>query len=200
MRSVRAGAWLSWAALLACVHDARQAVGEGSSGESEDADATNADDAPSTQGVPDDGTPTTSEPDDGETTPGSTTTPGDTTDAGTSTGAQPACLTHEECGAGMICDGDCRRPLHCAELLSAWPETGNGDHPLDPDGDGTETSFTCDMEYEGGGWTRVLLEDFDASDGAAWSAAVVSSCGNLGQMLGGSGNFAGGTVDRGVEL
>lgn len=115
--------------------------------------------------------------------------------------AGAACSDVADCAAGLVCDaGWCALPASCAVLLAGSPGTASGPHALDPDGDGTGESFECDMELDGGGWTRVLLEDFETSDGSAWSASSTSACGALGMMLGGFGNFAGVDVERPVDL
>lgn len=113
-----------------------------------------------------------------------------------------ACSTSSDCMGGLVC-GDglaCAWPRSCLQLLTAWPETESGGWPLDPDGDGVSESFPCDMTPGDAGWTRVLSEDFASDSGDAWSQTETSSCGAMGEMLGGYDEFAGITVTRPVEL
>lgn len=112
------------------------------------------------------------------------------------------CGTTGDCMGGLVCGGasTCAWPASCLELVTAWPETESGDWPLDPDGDGQSEHFACDMTLGDAGWTRVLDEDFAAASGDAWSQTMVTTCGNLGQMLGGYGVFGTTTVTRDVPL
>lgn len=106
-----------------------------------------------------------------------------------------------DCAFALTCgDGSqCTFPPDCLQLLKAWPEANTGDYDIDPDADGTPMNVACDMDHEGGGWTRVLSEDFAKSDGAEWSETSIYTCGELGAMLGRFGQ-AEGDVQREVDL
>lgn len=117
-------------------------------------------------------------------------------------GSGDGCKVVTDCIEGLECGGEslCAFPASCAALLAAWPDAPTASYPLDPEGDGTSAEFPCDMDFQGGGWTRLLYEDFAVSDGLEWTNSATSVCGNLGNMLGGYDNFAGFDVSRPVEV
>lgn len=66
------------------------------------------------------------------------------------------------CTPGFFGDGtSCRLPLSCAELLALAPATPSGSYAIDPDGEGPRDALdvTCDMDTDGGGWTRLFFWD-----------------------------------------
>ena len=147
--------------------------------------------------------PTSAGPSSGEATPG-TTGPADTgsetgspgTDTGVSSSGGDAVCGNGEAEPGELCDDGnpdeadgcttlCRAPKHCLELLMLAPGTANETYEIDPEGDGAPFKAYCDME--GGGWTQVYYDEFNAKDG--WSAGEITECGELGKVLGGAGQF-----------
>lgn len=64
----------------------------------------------------------------------------------------------DECLAGYIDVGGCRRPANCTELHKADAALSSGDYVIDPDGAGgnPELTASCDMATDDGGWTLVL--------------------------------------------
>lgn len=69
-----------------------------------------------------------------------------------------------------FCDGSAWRPMtkfvgkSCKDILVKGGDFGSGYYTIDPDGDGGSNPFKvyCDMERDGGGWTRCL--DVRSSD------------------------------------
>lgn len=59
---------------------------------------------------------------------------------------------------------------------------------------GVATAATCDMVTDGGGWTLIFSDNFEASANAGWSMSSRYSCGGWSTMLGGYCNIAGGSV------
>jgi len=58
------------------------------------------------------------------------------------------------------CDGETNENcvfVNCKALLDANPGTPSGTYAMDPDGDGPkpQTTVYCNMDFDGGGWTRV---------------------------------------------
>ena len=91
--------------------------------------------------------------------------------------------------AGDGCDDSCQKEpaISCKELLALFPETTTGTYSIDPDGKGGNEPFDvhCDMDTDGGGWTRIAAEDFETST-SGWSATnTITTCGNYGKILGG---------------
>ncbi|PSQ45277.1 hypothetical protein BRD17_01870, partial [Halobacteriales archaeon SW_7_68_16] len=46
-------------------------------------------------------------------------------------------------------------PESCSEVQSSLSDPSTGEYTIDPDGDGDTLSVTCNMDYDGGGWTVV---------------------------------------------
>jgi cysteine-rich repeat protein len=100
----------------------------------------------------------------------------------------------EECDdsnsvAGDGCDANCQKEpqISCKALLALFPETVTGTYSIDPDGAGGNDPFDvhCDMDTDGGGWTRVAAEDFETST-SGWSTTnTITTCGSYGKILGG---------------
>jgi cysteine-rich repeat protein len=101
------------------------------------------------------------------------------------------CFGNADCESGL-CSGKCVGLYpSCYQLHLYFPSLQDGDYGLDPDGDGTPTTFHCLMLD--GGWTEVGRDDFTAPTG--WSAGMPGSCGTLSDhLLGGAGQFGAGAV------
>ncbi len=84
----------------------------------------------------------------------------------------------------------------CKQLLSNG-KTQSGNYTIDPDGTGPakQISVYCDMKSDGGGWTRVGADDFEAGT-AGWSGAGTNTCGKWGNILGGYGKKSSGHLDK----
>ena len=81
----------------------------------------------------------------------------------------------------------------CLGLLDDGIASADGDYWIDFAGTATETE--CDMTTDGGGWTLVFSDDFSGGAYSGWSTTTTYSCGAWGDMLGGYGVIAGGTLD-----
>ena len=87
------------------------------------------------------------------------------------------------------CDAECQKEpsISCKALLALFPETVTGTYSIDPDGAGGSDPFDvyCDMDTDGGGWTRVASEDFETPT-SGWSTTnTITTCGSYGKILGG---------------
>ncbi len=80
----------------------------------------------------------------------------------------------------------------CLDLLADGIATTTDEYWIDFAG--TATFTTCDMDYDGGGWTLLFEDDMTAAD-PTWSTTTTYSCGAWGTILGGYGIIAGGTMD-----
>jgi hypothetical protein len=95
------------------------------------------------------------------------------------------------------CTGECVWTRSCLELLTLTPGLGDGTYDIDPEGDGSALKLYCDMA--GGGWTQVSYEDFSGTP--QWSTGSKTTCGALGDVLGGAGQFGkDAATERLVEL
>jgi cysteine-rich repeat protein len=182
--------------------------GQGSTGE-----PTSGTGEPTTTGATT-GTPTTVDPTTGaatttDPTTAATTTTGEPITTGEPTTGEPAGV----CGDGMVDDGEkcddgnadpldgctkaCAPPRSCLDLYTDEPTLGDAAYGIDPEGDGSVIEVFCDMMN--GGWTQVLRDGLDSTDG--WSGGQVSTCGALGGMLGGAGQFGmGATLEKSFLL
>jgi hypothetical protein len=114
-------------------------------------------------------------------------------------------------GAEELCDGRDNDCDGSAEVLGADPsctatscqailESGvavDGTYWLDT-GAGVFEAY-CDMTTDGGGWTRVFMDSFDAGAQAGWSMTTTTVCGDYGTILGGYGVMAGGEVSNTIS-
>ena len=113
-------------------------------------------------------------------------------------GATEACnLVDDDCD-GTIDDGVMGSALacpaeSCLDILVDQPAAASGSYAIDFDG--TATTTTCDMATDGGGWTLVFSDDFEAAPDPGWSLSARYSCGAWSTLLGGYGNIAGGEID-----
>lgn len=131
---------------------------------------------------------------------------GDESDVDCGGSCESKCARGSSCGQGgdceleSVCRGQtCRVPRSCAELLDAHGELESGMYEIDRDGSVTE--LRCDMQGDGGGWTRVSAETFDDGVDEGWSDDETYTCAGLGAtMLGGFGNVSGGSLERTWDL
>lgn len=112
------------------------------------------------------------------------------------------CEQHEDC-EGLVCTQNlCGYAASCSDLLFVNPDLyGNdGMYLIDPDGPDGEQPFEvyCDMTFDNGGWTRLLLDEFE-DGGTGWSKTQTSSCGAFGKILGGYGQFGNETVSKSIS-
>ena len=90
----------------------------------------------------------------------------------------PCCALNSECAPGYFCKvGICKAPVSCADLLATDPNAADGDHVLDPDGPGGDEPVTVRCDMQGGGWSCVYSNTFDAG-AADWSKPSTTTCGS----------------------
>lgn len=89
--------------------------------------------------------------------------------------AGDACGDVADCVSGLLCDESCAFPRSCLELLEANDEALDGDYVIDPLGDGSLIDVECDMQ--GGGWTLVFEENFEAFVDNVWTENDTFNCG-----------------------
>jgi len=89
----------------------------------------------------------------------------------------------------LYCFEDTTR-TSCLDVLDADPAAPSGTYSIDLDGPGGNAPFDvyCDMTTAGGGWTVISFEDFTGG-ASGWSVNTTTSCGGLGEMLGGVNVF-----------
>jgi len=78
----------------------------------------------------------------------------------------------------------------CLAILKTFPGSPDGSYWLDFDGPGAAVSpvaYVCDMK--GGGWTRLMSDDFEDLSQSNWSSGPATTCGGFGAILGGAGVF-----------
>jgi hypothetical protein len=83
----------------------------------------------------------------------------DTADTASDTSTETATDTSADTSNGDTSDtgtGPAVTPRSCLDIERDAPRAPSGDYLIDPDGDGGNASFyvTCDLETDGGGWTR----------------------------------------------
>lgn len=208
----RLARFASLVALLvpACFGEVVEGTGAGA------AESTGGGAATSTGGATTSAAPTT-----GDVSAGPVVTSGGSSDTGgvPATGSSSGDSSGASTGGAAICgdaivdpgelcdDGDvdqadgcttlCRAPQSCLELLMLAPGTVNESYDIDPESDGSTIKLYCDMS--GGGWTQVHYDGLDAPQG--WSAGQVSACGELGNLLGGAGQFGmGAATEKSIDL
>ncbi len=95
-------------------------------------------------------------------------------------------------GSGELCAAE-----SCLEVLGDDPSASDGLYWIVVDGVATE--IECDMVTDGGGWTLVFFDDFETSVDPGWSLYSTYTCGGWGNLLGGYGIIAGGSIDIEVD-
>jgi hypothetical protein len=81
-------------------------------------------------------------------------------------------------------------------------QVGDGDYTIDPDGAGTtygEIVVSCDMTTSGGGWTRVVAQNYDQAT-TGWSDNNRTQCGSYGWLHGGYSVFGASDVTSTLTL
>jgi hypothetical protein len=81
----------------------------------------------------------------------------------------------------------------CADILSHNSEARSGRYTIDPDGAGDAAPVTVICDMTDGGWMVISTEDF-TNDSTGWNPSTRSSCGGLGDILGGIELFTQGTA------
>ncbi|MFH1462791.1 MAG: putative metal-binding motif-containing protein [Pseudomonadota bacterium] len=89
-------------------------------------------------------------------------------------------------GLDALCAAD-----SCDDILAEDPSAVDGDYWIIAAG--VPTELTCDMSYDGGGWTLIFFDDFEASVDPGWSISGTYGCSGWGTLLGGYGVIAGGS-------
>ncbi len=105
----------------------------------------------------------------------------------------PAGLVGDGTVCGALGSGPGAPALSCLAIFQALPKSADGTYWLDIDSSGPIAvgQYYCDMKN--GGWTRLISDDFEKSQGG-WSQGTVSGCGNYGKILGGAGQFGAGAA------
>ena len=100
-------------------------------------------------------------------------------------------------GDGVTCGALGSSPsspaLSCLAIWQVAPKSADGVYYLDFDGSGPQATgaYFCDMKN--GGWTRLIADDFESSQGG-WSTGSVGGCGSFGKILGGYNQFGKGAA------
>lgn len=71
------------------------------------------------------------------------------------------------------CLSDCRIPESCADILDHAPGSATGEYQVDPEGSGEPWQVWCEMDFDGGGWTGIRVED--TCNGHLWSEVVAQA-------------------------
>ena len=105
----------------------------------------------------------------------------------------PAGLVGDGTSCGTLGSGPGAPAISCLAIFQALPKSADGLYYLDIDGAGpiATAQYYCDMKN--GGWTRLISDDFEKSQGG-WSQGVVTSCGKYGNILGGYNVFGKGAA------
>lgn len=113
-----------------------------------------------------------------------------------------AANTYQSAPGTATTDRQCTRATSCLDIRTRAPALTSGTYSIDPDGTGPNAPFDvyCDMVTDGGGWTRISVEDF-STNANGWTngarAVAGNSCFNTyGAHLGGYGNFGNGVVTQ----
>ncbi len=93
-------------------------------------------------------------------------------------------------------DASCPWPS-CLDLLDDGIASASGAYWIDFDG--VATYATCDMTTDGGGWTLIFDDDFEAAPDAGWSLSSRYSCGSSSTILGGYGIISGGEITNSID-
>ena len=99
-----------------------------------------------------------------------------------------SCAATGDCDTDLVCPSNtslCQLPPSCLYLLELDPMAPSDDYDLDPNGDGVGEKFTCDMDYDGGGWTVISAEQFGRRADPSWSDTTTTDCGQYDGLLGG---------------
>ncbi len=112
---------------------------------------------------------------------------------GSFTCACPAGLIGDGTVCGTLGSGPGAPAISCLAIFQALPKSTDGVYYLDIDGTGPIAigQYYCDMKN--GGWTRLISDDFEKSQGG-WSQGTVTNCGNYGNILGGYNVFGKGAA------
>ena len=108
---------------------------------------------------------------------------------GSFTCACPAGLVGDGTVCGTLGSGPGAPAISCLAIFQALPKSADGTYWLNFTG--TASQYYCDMKN--GGWTRLISDDFEKSQGG-WSVGTVQSCGNYGNILGGYNEFGKGAA------
>lgn len=70
----------------------------------------------------------------------------------------------------------------CKRILEMWKSSGSKEYTINPTGT-QDIRVYCDMEIDGGGWIRLIYEDYESpASGWSWSNDI-TSCGEFGNIL-----------------
>ena len=104
-------------------------------------------------------------------------------------------------GLDNNCDGDADDGLlgleelcaadSCLDILTGDPAAADGIYWVLLDGIASEVE--CDMTEDGGGWTLIFSDDFEAGVDPGWTLQTTYLCDPWTTLLGGYGNIAGGS-------
>jgi hypothetical protein len=87
----------------------------------------------------------------------------------------------------------------CKVLKTSYPSLADATYWIDPDGAGGTAAFQAFCDMAGGGWTRVLFEDYSSAV-SGWSNDTITTCGAYGEILGGYNVLGGVTITKMVSL
>jgi cysteine-rich repeat protein len=78
----------------------------------------------------------------------------------------------EACDGDVDCTDECRRFSSCSAILAARPEAPTGTYVIEPLD--TPRTVTCDMEFQGGGWTLIMATMFFGPETVAFNDQAIS--------------------------